>query len=168
MAAKADPQLSTALEGRLVGDVLVVGELPFELTRTGVRPAEMPRDAEELAAIRGDYDAVLVAGWGKDLGALDVVRALSRCVRPDGSLVLVVATARPGWRGARGAILGALRRRAPIQFEELCEAMLRCGLRDVVARELDDARALSFVAARVPERIAAGERPVRELISDAG
>lgn len=161
-----EQELSALLRGRLVGHVLVVGKCPVDLEITGVRAAKAPADRGELQQLGADYDAAVIAGWGKDLEAEEVARALRERVRVGGSVVFLVPTSRRGWRGARSALLGAFRGQAPVPFEELCEAVFRAGLRAIVARELEGGRGLGLIAARVVESAAqAGESSVRTLSS---
>lgn len=148
------PLLERLLEG---GSLLAIGAeslLPLGASRT-VR--ELPRpdsgvELEQSLESVGDaaYDAALVASWGPDLSADGLCRAVREKVRPGGVVVITAPTQRSGWRGARGALIGLIKRRKPVPLEELCEALLLARLRDVAAEELEGPSALGVVWASVP------------------
>jgi hypothetical protein len=152
MVADALERLLARLLGG--GSVLAVGGPPLAPSST-VRELARPQSGEELEQSLetvGDaaYDAALLASWGPDLTPEELARAVRDKVRPGGVIVITAPTTRRGWRGARGALVGMIKRRKPVPLEELCEALLLARLRDVSARELDGSTALGVVWATVP------------------
>lgn len=95
------------------------------------------------------FDAALVGGLGST-SPRELARQLASRVRSGGSITFALPTTRTGLKGATGSLLGMLRRRKPVPFEELCEALLFAGLHTIEAAELDDASGTSVVSARVP------------------
>lgn len=155
MAADA---LERLLERLLAGgSVLAVGSPPSSPLGPSRTVRELPRpesagELEQSLEAVGDaaYDAALLASWGPELSAEGLARAVRDKVRPGGIIVITAPTTRRGWRGARGALVGMIKRRKPVPLEELCEALLLAHLREVAARELEGSTALGVVWASVP------------------
>ncbi len=138
------------------GRVLVVGSpalaIPFE-ERVDVPAAESVAALRgALAASPGPTDAALICQWGRGAPLTALVDEVRRVVRPGGRVSFIAPVALAGWRGARVALIGALKRRPPVALEELCGALLLGGLRDVRVRPLGRPGGTAVVWARVPER----------------
>ena len=135
--------------------VLVVGEPRFELAPAEHTQLDAPTSLSQLheALLAGPpdgHDSALICGWGRELELPGAVDLLRRSVRPGGIVAFVAPVAQIGWRGARGAVLGLLRRQRPVPLEELCSALLLGHLVDIRARPLEGASGYSAVWATVP------------------
>lgn len=141
----------TAELGALLGPAMALGGsiLAIEagpLVRgldASVRELPAP-DGEVLELPHGPHEAAIVGGLGA-AKPLAMARALASCVRPSGIVLFALPTTRDGLKGATGSLLGMLRRKKPLPFEELCEALLIAGLTDIEARELEDSMGTSLV-----------------------
>ncbi len=141
-----------ALLARLAGGGAV---LAIDAKRLSARlDAGSVRDLESVEpdalADAGVHDTVIVGGGLGELSPLDVARQLRSRLKPRGTLVFAVPTVRAGLAGATGSLLGFLRRKRRLAFEELCEALLIAGYEEIEARELDGASGQSAVWGRAP------------------
>jgi hypothetical protein len=137
-------ELGSLIGPRLSGAILAIeaGSLVAEL---GASVVEVPApESEPFTLPAGQHDVAIVGGLG---GAtpLGLARALAPVVRSGGAVVFALPTTRHGLKGATGSLLGMLRRKKPVLFEELCEALLIAGLADIRARELADSSGTSIV-----------------------
>ena len=139
------------------GRVLVIGALRV--------PDLVPSDAQVLDApqtigeVRGalapariaPFDAAMIVAWGRDVTPRELVDEVRPVVRPGGSIAFVAPIAHRGWRGARGAMIGMLRRQRPVALHDLCGALLLGRCVDVRVRPLEGAANHAIVRALVPE-----------------
>ncbi len=126
------------------GAVLAVGAGAM-VAALGASVRELPApEGEAFEAPEDVHDAAIVGSLG---GAtpLTIARALTRSVRSGGVIAFALPTTRQGLKGRAGSLIGMLRRKKPVAFEELCEALLVAGLAEIRARELSDSSGTSIV-----------------------
>jgi len=138
----------------LEGHVLVIGTVPdgvvSDVSRDEITAPDSLGALRSALATRARSDAALIYDWARDVSLAGLVEEVRTATRDGGRVMFVVPIVRRGWRGARGALLGALRRRPPVLLEALSGALLLGGCVDVRARELEGAPGLHVVWARVP------------------
>ena len=74
------------------------------------------------------FDGGLIVGWGRALGPVAIASAVGARVEGGGRLGFFVPVKGQSFAGA---LVGALRRRRSIALEDLCEALLHAGTRDI-------------------------------------
>lgn len=149
---RADP-LDEIL-GRVLGEgaVIALGDDVHGTDRSpATRVIEAPADeaalASSLASVEdGAFDAALASDWSAELEPAAIARALSTKVRAGGVVAFAAPLARSGMRDR---LLGLFRRRAPVELEALCEALLLARLVDIRAAEPDGRSGVAW--ARVPD-----------------
>lgn len=102
-------------------------------------------DPGEAAEPRERFHAAILTSWGADVSPEALVQAVRPLLREGATLLFTTPTVRDGIRGARGALLGLMRRRRPVLLEDLCEALLLAGIDDIRVRELPGAAGDSLV-----------------------
>jgi len=135
--------------------VLVVGEPRLETAPASAVHVESPTSVSELrtllrSPLHETYDAALINAWGREVDLTDLAVVVRRAVQPGGTVAFVAPVAQVGWRGARGAVLGLLRRQRPVPLEALCGALLHARFLDIRARPLEGASGYSVVWGTVP------------------
>ncbi len=130
------------------GSLLAIdaGALAPVVLSGSVREVPAP-ETEPVDLPDGAFDAVLIGGLG-GASPLALARAAAPRVGRGGRVVFALATTRPGLKGTAGSLLGMIRRRRPVMLEELCEALLVAGLREITADELDGSSGHSVVCGR--------------------
>jgi hypothetical protein len=137
-------ELGSLLGPSIGGAVLAIDASPM-VAELGASVRELPApEGESFALPSGPHDAAIVGSLG-GVSALALARALTLTVRPGGVVAFALPTTRHGLKGATGSLIGMLRRRKPVLFEELCEALLVAGYREIRARELEDSSGTSIV-----------------------
>ncbi len=147
-AGESREELGALLGSSLGGAVLAVEAGPW-VAAFGAEVRELAAPEGEVPELpEGIHDVAIVGGLGAAT-PLSMARALLSVVRPGGVIAFALPTTRQGLKGATGSLIGMLRRKKPVLFEELCEALLIAGLVDVRGRELSDSSGTSIVWATV-------------------
>ncbi len=146
---------SSRWSGSDASRVLVIGETRLEIAPSVPTQIEAPSSVSELRDAIGvpladPFESALIFSWGRGVELPGLVDLVRRAVRPGGTVAFVVPIALVGWRGARGAVLGLIRRQRPVPLEEICAALLLGRLVDIRARALEGATGHSIVWATVP------------------